>query len=75
VALLLLLSKGKQLQTGADWDSVASLSVVLLMASVVAILVALAVSRSLHRRRRRDGGARRRSGRRPVKNSGPRAAR
>lgn len=58
----LLLSRGKQIQTGAEWDSVASISVVLLMAAVVAALVALAVSRSLDgRRRRRVARARRRS--------------
>lgn len=60
--LLLQLSRGKQMQTGAEWDSVASISVVLLMAAVVAALVALAVSRSRDgRRRRRVARARRRS--------------
>ena len=70
--LPLLLSKGKQIQTGAEWDSVASLSVVLLMAAVVAALVALAVSRSLDgRRRRRIARARRRSWRsEDLKSSG-----
>ena len=60
--LLLQLSRGKQIQTGAEWDSVVGLSTVLLVVAVVAALVALAVSRSLDgRRRRRVARARRRS--------------
>jgi hypothetical protein len=65
--LLLLLSKGKQIQTGAEWETVVGFSVVLLVVAAVGVLVALAVSRSLHARRRRSGRSRRRSsGRRPA---------
>jgi len=59
--LSLLLSKGKQIQTGAEWETVVGYSVILLVVAVVGVLVALAVSRSLHARRRRAGRARRRS--------------
>ena len=57
--LSLLLSKGKQIQTGAEWDSVVGLSVVLLVVVALAVLIALAVSRSLHSRRRRRVARRR----------------
>ncbi|HVF45415.1 MAG TPA: hypothetical protein VM936_20480 [Pyrinomonadaceae bacterium] len=65
--LSLLLSKGKQIQTGAEWETVVGFSVILLVVGAVGVLVALAVSRSLSRRRRRGGRSRRKSsGRRPV---------
>jgi hypothetical protein len=63
---LLLLSKGKQIQTGAEWDTVVGFSVVLLVVVAVAVLIALAVSRSLQRRRGRGSRSRRRSGKRPA---------
>ena len=59
--LSLLQSKGKQIQTGAEWETVVGFSVILLVVAVVGVLVALAVSRSLHARRRRGGRSRRRS--------------
>ena len=65
--LSLLQSRGKQIQTGAEWETVVGFSVILLVVAVVGVLVALAVSRSLHARRRRGGRSRRRSsGRRPA---------
>ena len=65
--LLLLLSKGKQIQTGAEWETVVGFSVILLVVVAVGVLVALAVSRSIHARRRRSRRSRRRSsGRRPA---------
>jgi hypothetical protein len=62
VLLSLLLSKGKQIQTGAEWETVVGFSVVLLIVVAVAILIALAVSRSLHGRRRRRVARRRSRG-------------
>ena len=60
--LSLLLSKGKQIQTGAEWETVVGYSVILLVVVAVGVLVALAVSRSLHgRRQRRVSRARHRS--------------
>jgi hypothetical protein len=57
--LPLLLSRGKQIQTGAEWDTVAGVSAAILIAAAVAVLVALAVSRSRdNRRRRREARAR-----------------
>ncbi|HVF67634.1 MAG TPA: hypothetical protein VM914_08220 [Pyrinomonadaceae bacterium] len=65
--LSLLLSRGKQIQTGAEWGTVVGFSVILLVVAVVGVLIALAVSRSRHARRRRGGRSRRRSsGRRPA---------
>ena len=60
--LSLLLSKDKQIQTGAEWDTVVGYSVIFLIIAVVAVLIALAVSRSRNSRRmRRVSRARRRS--------------
>lgn len=65
--LSLLLSKGKQIQTGAEWETVVGFSVILLVVVAVGVLVALAVSRSIHgRRQRRISRARRRSRRGEV---------
>ena len=65
--LLLQLSRGKQIQSGANWETVVGYSVALLFAAAVGVLVALAISRSLHARRRRGGRSRRKSsGRRPA---------
>ncbi len=60
--LLSLLSKDKQIQTGAEWDTVVGFSVAILMVAVVAVLVALAVSRSRAGRRRRRVARRRSRG-------------
>lgn len=49
--MLLLLLKGRQLQAGADWDTVIGISVGLIIAASIALIVALVVSRMLHARR------------------------
>lgn len=60
--LSLLLLKDKQIQTGAEWDTVVGYSVAILFIAVIAVLIALAVSRSLNsRRQRRVSRARRRA--------------
>jgi heme/copper-type cytochrome/quinol oxidase subunit 2 len=60
--LSLLLSKDRQIQAGAEWDTVVGFSVVILIVAVVAVLVALAVSRSRDGRRRRRIARRRHRG-------------
>ena len=60
--LSLLLLKDRQIQTGAEWDTVVGYSVAILFIAVIAVLIALAVSRSLNsRRQRRVSRARRRA--------------
>lgn len=49
--LLLLALKGKQIQAGADWDSVIGISVGILMLAGVLLLLALIISRIAQRRR------------------------
>jgi hypothetical protein len=49
--LLLLFLKGKQLQAGADWDSVIGISIGLLLIASMALIIALVISRVIHARR------------------------
>lgn len=49
--MLLLFLKGKQLQAGANWDSVIGISVALLLIASVALIIALVISRVVHARR------------------------
>jgi hypothetical protein len=49
--MLLLVLKGKQIQTGANWDSVISISVGILLLAGVVLLLALIISRIAQSRR------------------------
>jgi hypothetical protein len=50
---MMLLLKGKQLQAGADWDSMISISVGLISFAAAALLVGLVLSRLMQKRRLR----------------------
>jgi hypothetical protein len=49
--LLFLFLKGKQLQAGANWDSVVGISIAIILVASVALIVGLIVSRFLQNRR------------------------
>ena len=49
--MLLLFLKGKQLQAGANWDSIIGISIGLLLIASLALIIALVISRVIHARR------------------------
>lgn len=56
--MLLLLSKARQMQVGADWDSMIGVTVGLLLLAGVAFLLVLAISRVAKRNRLKSGSMR-----------------
>jgi hypothetical protein len=59
-----LLAKARQMQAGADWDTMIGVTVGFLLVAGVAFLLLLVVSRVVKRSRFRSGAARARRGRR-----------
>jgi hypothetical protein len=62
--MLLLVAKAKQLQGGADWDTMIGITVGLLLVAGLAFLLLLVVSRVVKRNRFSSAAARARRGRR-----------
>ncbi|HKQ54151.1 MAG TPA: hypothetical protein VJT74_17370 [Pyrinomonadaceae bacterium] len=60
----MLFLKAKQMQAGADWDTMIGFTVVFLLVAGVAFLLVLVVSRVVKRNRFRSAAARSRKGRR-----------
>jgi len=61
--LLSLLAKSKQMQDGAEWDTVIGFTVVFLLVAGVAFLILLFISRAVKRNRLRHDARSRRRGR------------
>lgn len=59
--MLMLLLKGRQIQDGASWDNVVTITVAILLIGCASLIVALVGSRVLHalRMRRHHRGPRR----------------
>lgn len=62
--MLLVVAKAKQMQAGADWDTMIGLTVGFLLVAGLAFLLLLVVSRVVKRHRFRSAAARSRRGRR-----------
>jgi hypothetical protein len=55
---MLLLLKAKQIQAGAEWDSVIGVTVAILLIAGIAFLLLLFISRGSKRRQFKRGGGR-----------------
>ena len=53
--MLLLVAKSKQMQAGADWDTMIGVTVIFLLVAGVAFLLLLVISRIVKRNRFRGG--------------------
>jgi hypothetical protein len=62
--MLLVVAKAKQMQAGADWDTMIGLTVGFLLVAGLAFLLVLVGSRVVKRNRFRSAAARSRRGRR-----------
>lgn len=60
--MLLLLAKSRQMQAGADWDTMIGVTVGFLLVAGVAFLLLLVISRVVKRNRFRSAAARSRRG-------------